>query len=190
MISRMIDSLADRHPSFSEHLRSRLTTVFSVSLAENAALCILAGISAGAFASSGNDILRYTVFAVSALMLIFAAFSAGFLRQWLDIALSAVYFMRPYVFVLVPGSFEEARADEVQRMLSELFGTVLLRPVTLISAKDPQMVSIVFFLVSMALFFAGMHIRSAAKRSDFYCRARLAQLNNGYMKGRNENESK
>lgn len=177
MVIRTIDRLTSEHPKAAEYCKKRIDIFFDTSDGKNIAVFFIAGIAAGIFAGCPNDIIKFTALGLAAAAWVQTTVLAGFLKQWLFLFFTAVYFMLPYVFVIRPDTTEAAQASELQYMISDLLQSVPLRPVYLIAGEgDPQLVSTIMLLVVIVMFFVGFRIRSGAKRSDFYCRTRLEQL--------------
>ena len=177
MISRTVDSLTSQYPKAAEYCRKRIDVFFNTSDGKNIAVFLISGIAAGIFAGSPNDIVKFAALGLTAAVWIQTSVLAGFLRHWLFLFFTAVYFMVPYIFIIKPETAEAAQASELQYMLSDFLRTVPLRPMYLIAGDgDPQLVSTILLLVCIVLFFIGYRIRAGAKRSDFYCRTRLEQL--------------
>lgn len=177
MIARTVDRLTAMHPVAEKYCRERIYSFFETTNGRNIAVFMISGIAAGLFAGSPNSVLRVLSLAVTVIVWAEAAVLAGFLRHWVFVVFSAAYFMLPYVFVIVPGTAEAAQATEFQYMLSDMMLAVPLRPMSTIAGEgDPQFISACMLAAYLILFFAGVRVRSLAKRSDFYCRTRLDQL--------------
>ncbi|MBR5091778.1 MAG: hypothetical protein IK093_20340 [Ruminiclostridium sp.] len=175
MIARTIDRLTAEHPGFAAYCKERINHLFDTPDSANIAIFYAAAISAGVLAGMTNDVIRWGAVILAAGVCATVSLAAGFLRQWFFIFFTALYFMLPYVFVIVPD--DPAETDSIRLMISDLMCAVPLRPMRLIAGDgDPQIVSIVLLAVSTAVFLVGAKLRSTAKRSDFYCRTRLDQL--------------
>ena len=177
MISRTIDKLTSEHPAFAEYSRSRIEYFFDTSAGRNIAVCFVSGIAAGIFAGGTGEVIKWTALIIAAVVWIQASILAGFLKQWIFVVFSAVYFTVPYVFILLPGTAEYVQATDLQLTLSDLMQAVPLRPMMMFAGEnDPQMLSVGCFAAVLVLFLAGAYIRGRAKSSDFYCRTRLEQI--------------
>lgn len=176
-MTRFIDRLTDRSPAAAELIQDRLTLFFSTSLGSQIAVCLMSGIAAGLFTGGEDNFLKYGSLAVMIIVWAQASVLAGFRRQWGFIFFEGLYLIFPYVLVLLPGTAEAAQASDVQKMLSEVSLSVILRPIRLI-AGDGQayVISFAVFAAFMILFFVGSKARADARRSDFYCRTRLDQV--------------
>lgn len=177
MIARTIDKLTAEHPAFAEFCKKRIEYIFDTSAGTNIALCIISALAAGIF-TGGNDLLPKLAAIILAIAVwAVCALHAGFMKQWSFVIFSAVYLTLPYIFIIIPQSAGEASASDIALMLSDFVQSVILRPVLLISGnEDPQIISVIIFAISAAIFLIGMYIRNNAKKSDFYCRTRLDQL--------------
>ncbi|MBQ3842460.1 MAG: hypothetical protein II820_07195 [Ruminiclostridium sp.] len=174
---RYVDRLADRSPEAAEFMRGRLAVFFSTSLVSQISVCLMSGIAAGLFSGGEDAFLRYASLVVMCIVWAQASVLAGFCRQWFFILFSGLYLIFPYVLVLLPGTAEAAQATEIQKMLSDLCTSVILRPIRLIAGDgETHMISFAVFAAFTVLFFIGSRIRAKAKRSDFYCRTRLGEI--------------
>ncbi|MBO6302798.1 MAG: hypothetical protein J6N15_10215 [Ruminiclostridium sp.] len=177
MISRSIDYLTAEHPAAAEYGRERIKLLFDTSDGRNIAVFLTAGTAASLLALCGSPFISYGALILTFIVWVQTSLLAGFMKQWLYIVVTAGYFMLPYVFILIPGTAEEAQASDLQYMLSELMQDVVLSTVKLLTGGNvSQLVSGGLFAACLVLFAAGAHLRSTAKRSDFYCRTRLEQL--------------
>lgn len=177
MISRTLDSLTSKYPKFAEYCKKHIYYIFDTSDGKNIAVFLSAGIAAGILAGSTNGIIRYASLAAAFTVWIQTSVLAGFMRQWLYIFFSSVYFILPHIFIITPETAAAAQADELAFMISDIVQSVLLRPVRLIAGEwDLQTVCLIIFGACIVLFISGLRLRSTAKRSDFYCRTRLEQL--------------
>ena len=177
MISRTLDSLTSKSPKFAEYCKKHIHYIFDTSDGKNIAVFAAAGIAAGLFAGSDSDILKYASLAAAFIVWIQTSVLAGFMKQWLYIFFTSIYFILPFIFIITPETSQAAQATDPAYMLSDLMQSVILRPVRLAAGDwDVQTVSLIFFGACMILFFFGLRLRSTAKRSDFYCRTRLEQL--------------
>lgn len=174
---RYIDRIADGSPKAAEFMRERLTVFFSTSLASQISVCLMSGIAAGLFAGGTDGFLRYASLAVMIIVWALSSVLAGFCRQWFFILFAGLYLIFPYVLILLPGTAEAAQATEIQKMLSDLCTSVIIRPIRLIAGEgETHMISFAVFAAFTVLFFVGTRLRRSAKRSDFYCRTRLGQI--------------
>ena len=176
-MTRMIDRLAAENPAAAAFIKDRLELFFSTSLGSQIAVCLISGIAAGLFAGGDNVFLRYASLAVMMIVWAQASVLAGFCRQWLYILFAGMYLVFPYVLVLTPGTVEESQASDVQKMLSDIITSVIIRPMRLIAGEgEAYVISFAVFAAFMVLFFVGSKIRADARRSDYYCRIRLDQI--------------
>lgn len=177
MISRSIDYLTAEHPAAAEYGRERIKLLFDTSDGRNIAVFLTVGAAVSLLSLCSVPVISYGALILTFIVWAQTSVLAGFMKQWLYVVVTAVYFMLPYVFILIPGTAEEAQASEFQYMLSELMQDVVLSPVKLLAGGQvSQLVSGGLFAACLVLFAAGVRLRSNAKRSDFYCRTRLEQL--------------
>lgn len=174
---RYIDRIADGSPQAAEFMRERLGIFFSTSLASQISVCLMSGIAAGLFAGGTDGFLKYASLAVMIIVWAFSSVLAGFCRQWFFILFAGLYLIFPYVLILLPETAEAAQATEIQQMLSDFCTGVLIRPIRLIAGDSgAHTISFAVFAAFTILFFVGTRLRKSAKRSDFYCRTRLGQI--------------
>ena len=177
MISRIVDSLTANHPNIAGYFRDRITCFFDTTASRNFAAFLCTGIAAGLFAGGDNVVIKFASLAITAIVWLQTSVLAGFAKHWSYPVLTAMYLMLPYVFVIRPDTAEAAQATEFQYMLSDLMLAVPLRPMRMIAGEgDAQTVSLIIYGACTVLFLVGVRLRNTAKRSDFYCRTRLEQL--------------
>ncbi len=177
MISRTVDYMTAEHPSAAEYGKERISFIFGTTDGKNLAVFVFAGVASSLLSTCGMPVIAFGALVITLIVWAQTAVLAGFMKQWLYIAAAAAYFMLPYVFILMPGTADEAQATDLQFLLSELMKTVPLGTVRLITGGDiSQLVSGGLLAAYLILFALGVRLRSTAKRSDFYCRTRLEQL--------------
>ena|GEM_PF-1663450 len=174
MLGARIDRAAAAHPSFKKYAEERIDIFFNTSLHTNINIFVTAGIAAGLLCHSTNDVLKWGSVAAAVLVWFAAALLAGFQKQWAFIFFEAVYFCLPQVLI-IPESNETMR--EMQYFVSEIIETVWADPMNCLVPEPGYPVSgYILLIFYILIFLAGVKLRSSAKHSDLYCRARLGQL--------------
>ena len=177
MIARTIDTTANRHPAFAKYARERVDIFHGTKLHVNIWSCITASIAAGFFVNTDNEALRIAATAVMAVVWLYSAVLAGFLKQWLFIFFSAMYFALPQILILPPVGDYGTAMRETQYFVSDILEYIWASPM---KAAFPDIsyitVSYIMFAVYMLAFIVGVRLRTTAKRSELYCKARLEQL--------------
>ncbi len=178
MIIRDIDSFAARHPAFSRYAKERIAVFHDTGLGTNIACCTAASLAAGFFSHGDNSILFWAALAVMLAVWLFSSLLAGFLRQWLFVFFSALYFVLPQILILPPVGDESAAMSETQYFISDILEYIWAGTFTAVFPYISYItISYILFGIYILIFFAGVRLRTAAKHSGLYCKARLEQLN-------------
>ena len=174
MLGARIDRLAAAHPAFKRYAEERINIFFGTSLHVNINICITAGISAGLLVHSSNTVLRYGAVIAMLIVWLYASVLAGFLKQWLFIFFETVYFVLPQLLI-IPDSGETMR--KTQYFISDIAEALWADTLELLFPYfGYSTASYIYLGIYIVTFFIGLKLRSAAKHSELYCRARLEQL--------------
>ena len=177
MIGAAIDRTAANSRTFERLFKKRIDLIYRTSIAGEAGIFLAASAGAGIFASCGNDIMFIISLVVAGAVWIQAAFTAGFLREWLYAVFLLIYFWLPGVFI-IPGAAVQEQYD-ISQLLNDLSRQIWASPVLrLIPGADITVSMLIAAAVEIIIFLIGSRMRSALKNSSVYCRIRLDNLDN------------